>query len=36
MAHSLKIEVVAEGVETYAQLHCLRQHRCDRRTQLAQ
>ena len=29
MAHSLKIEVVAEGVETAAQLASLRQRRCD-------
>lgn len=29
MAHSLKIAVVAEGVETLAQLHSLQQHRCD-------
>lgn len=29
MAHSLKIEVVAEGVETLAQLHSLQQHQCD-------
>ena len=29
MAHSLKIAVVAEGVETLAQLHSLQQHQCD-------
>jgi diguanylate cyclase (GGDEF)-like protein/PAS domain S-box-containing protein len=29
MAHTLKLEVVAEGVETEAQLEYLRGHRCD-------
>jgi diguanylate cyclase (GGDEF)-like protein/PAS domain S-box-containing protein len=29
MAHSLKLEVVAEGVETLEQLSYLRRHRCD-------
>jgi diguanylate cyclase (GGDEF)-like protein/PAS domain S-box-containing protein len=29
MAHSLKLEVVAEGVETSEQLACLRSYRCD-------
>jgi EAL domain-containing protein (putative c-di-GMP-specific phosphodiesterase class I) len=29
MAHTLKLEVVAEGVETAAQLHWLRNHDCD-------
>jgi diguanylate cyclase (GGDEF)-like protein/PAS domain S-box-containing protein len=29
MAHTLKLEVVAEGVETAAQLEYLRGHRCD-------
>jgi diguanylate cyclase (GGDEF)-like protein len=29
MAHSLKLEVVAEGVETAGQLAYLRRHRCD-------
>lgn len=29
MAHSLRLEVVAEGVETPAQLECLQRHRCD-------
>jgi EAL domain-containing protein (putative c-di-GMP-specific phosphodiesterase class I) len=29
MAHNLKLQVVAEGVETYQQLNFLRQHHCD-------
>lgn len=29
MAHNLKLQVVAEGVETYQQLDFLRQHHCD-------
>lgn len=29
LAHTLKMSVVAEGVETEAQMHILRQHHCD-------
>jgi EAL domain-containing protein (putative c-di-GMP-specific phosphodiesterase class I) len=29
LAHTLKLKVVAEGVETAAQLEYLRGHRCD-------
>lgn len=29
MAHNLKLEVVAEGVENWAQLHYLQSHHCD-------
>jgi EAL domain-containing protein (putative c-di-GMP-specific phosphodiesterase class I) len=29
MAHSLRLEVVAEGVESEAQLELLRRHGCD-------